>query len=59
MNDWTDHHTPDLAHVATRPATRLAQTTQPCERAALQRQTKLRDGLAQAPSASREIQRST
>jgi len=38
MDDWTDHYTPDLAHVATRPATRLAQTTQPSDRAALQRQ---------------------
>ena len=38
MSDWTDHYTPDLAHVATCPAIRLAQTTQPFERAALQRQ---------------------
>jgi len=38
MDDWTDHHTRDLAHVATRPATRLAQTTQPSDRAAPQRQ---------------------
>jgi len=38
MSDWTDHYTPDLAHVATRPAIRLVQITQPSDRAALQRQ---------------------